>query len=138
MANQRPRVREDGICVEVPTANGQQAVFGYRFASDNSGPQIVVAGTCATAEVLVRRLTSIRTLPWVRGSLVLIRLDVLDGLLGDIGKVLPLGEIERVIVLPWIDLDAADKAPLRRAYRAVLQACSDLELVSRRDLETAD
>lgn len=132
MSNRIAQVQEACLYVEVLTAETDGSIFGHRFVSENAGPQLVVASTCATSEVIVKRLMKIPSLPWAKGSLVLIRLDALDGMLGDLGKVSPLGSIDRVIVLPGIDLTAADKAPLRRGYRALLRACVDLELISGR------
>jgi hypothetical protein len=55
----------------------------------------------------------------MRGNLILIRLDALDNLLGELSSLSPLGEIDQTIILPWTDEGAADDALIRRSYHMV-------------------
>lgn len=116
--------------VEVLTRDSVGETFGYRLAGAMPGPQVVVAGTCPTSDQVFDRLLSHPALRQVHGNLVLIQLDALDGMLGDQQMVSPLGEIDRVLVLPWSDEDTASDAIFRRNEEMVLRVCADLGMTA--------
>ncbi|MEL6102726.1 MAG: hypothetical protein AAFR68_15620, partial [Pseudomonadota bacterium] len=82
MATWKTLTESDAGYVEVLTTS-QGAVFGYRLKGASAGPQVVVAGVCPNAEQVFERLLLTPTLPWMRGTLIVIRLDALDDMLGD-------------------------------------------------------
>lgn len=55
--------------IEVLTSEINGQPFGYRVVGHDAGPQIVVAGICASAASVFDRLLSIPSLGWIRGSL---------------------------------------------------------------------
>lgn len=122
----------DSGFVEVLTSDKDGSVFGYRLVGAAPGPQLVVVGQWAAAETVFDRLMSIPTLPWMRGRLVLIRTDVLDGMLGDPSSLCPLGNIDRTLILPCANAGALGDADVLRAYHMVLRVCTDLGMISGR------
>ena len=118
--------------VEVLTSDKDGTPFGYRLVGARTGPQVVIAGTCPTSDVIFDRLMSLPTLPWMRGNLVLIRLDAMDGMLGDLTEISSLGEIDRTLVLPWGDKNCLNETAIRRSYHAVRRVCTDMGMISGR------
>ncbi len=118
--------------VEILTTERTGTDFAYRLVGASAGPQVAVAGVCPSAGRVFDRLLSIPSLPWMRGNLILIRLDALDNLLGELSSLSPLGEIDQTIILPWTDEGAADDALIRRSYHMVLRACADLGMITGR------
>ena len=124
------RLTDSGY-VQVLTTESTGTVYGYRFVGAKAGPQIVVAGHCDSAQEVFDRLIAIPTLRWMRGSMVFVRLDMLDDINADFTALLPLGHVDRTIVLPLAD--ATDKErTIRTAYHAVLRACAGLGMISGR------
>lgn len=118
--------------LEVLTTDWDGTIYGYRLTGAMAGPTLLVAGTCETAEMVFNRLMRIPTLPWMRGTLVLIRLDHLDDIAGDSCKLPTLGPIERTLVLPVIDGGPEVEVQIRRTYHRVLRACADLGMIAGR------
>ncbi len=115
--------------VEIMATEQTGTSFGYRLVGASAGPQIVVAGICPSAAQVFVRLLAIPSLPWMRGNLVLIRLDALDNLWGDLSLMSPLGEIDRTLILPWSDIEDTDAELIRRGYLMVLRACAELGMI---------
>lgn len=132
MATWKTLTESDAGYVEVLTTSNNGGVFGYRLKGASAGPQVVAAGVCPSAEQVFERLLRIPTLPWMRGALVLIRLDALDDMLGDLNGLAPLGPIDRTIILPWSSANRPSEAEVRRNYHLVLRACADLGMISGR------
>ncbi|AHD03046.1 hypothetical protein [Leisingera methylohalidivorans] len=120
--------------VEALTATADGAVVGYRLVGASSGPQVVVAGICPASEHVFDRLLAIPTLSWIRGILVLIRIEALDNLLSVLPSVLASGEIDRTLVLPFSDAEQADGRVIRRSCHRVLRAWASLGMISGRGL----
>ena len=118
--------------VDVLTTENNGRVFGYRLTGATAGPCIVVAGSCGSAMPVFERLLSIPTLPWMRGSLVLVQLDRLDDIPADLGAITPLGPIDRTIMLPWGYAKAPDDLSIRRNYHLVLRACAGMGMIAGR------
>ena len=119
-------------CVEVLTTERTGNRFGYRLVGASAGPQIVVAGTCSSAEKVFDRMLSIPTLPWMRGNLILVRLDALDDFVGEISALKPFGKIDRTLILPWTSDEETSDLFTRRSYHKVLRACADLGKIAGR------
>lgn len=132
MSNWKKLAQADFGYIEALTATAKGTVIGYRLVGASAGPQLVVAGICPSSEHVFDRLLSIPTLPWMRGSLVLIRTSALDNLLSDLPSVSVLGEIDRTMVLPFSDTEKADETIIRRSYHQVLRACASLGMISGR------
>ena len=118
--------------VEVLTTQVTGKPFGYRLQGGSSGPQLVVAGVCDMTDEVFDRIMRIPTLPWMRGSLVLIRLNALDDLFTDLARLNPLGTVDRTLVLPWPDDKVLNAFVLRRNYHLILRTCSDLGMIAGR------
>ncbi|MEL6418525.1 MAG: hypothetical protein AAFQ55_07860 [Pseudomonadota bacterium] len=131
MSTWKTLTESDAGYVEVLTTS-QGAVFGYRLKGASAGPQVVVAGVCPNAEQVFERLLLTPTLPWMRGTLIVIRLDALDDMLGDLHGLAPLGPIDRTIILPWSSANQSNETEVRRNYHIVLRACADLGMISGR------
>ncbi|MBY6057165.1 hypothetical protein [Leisingera daeponensis] len=132
MSNWKKLSEADFGYTEALTAAADGTVLGYRLVGASAGPQLVVAGICPSTEHVFDRLLSIPTLPWMRGSLVLIRAGALDNLLSDLSSVSVLGENDRTLVLPFTDTDRIDERTVRRSYHQVLRACASLGMISGR------
>lgn len=125
--------------VEVLTTERTGIPFGCRLVGAKTGPQVAAAGACPSAEVVFNRLLSIPTLPWLRGNLILLRLDVLDDIFAELSSLASLGEIDRTVMLPWVSSEEDDdQAVLRRSYQMVLRACADLGMISGRGVSRLD
>ncbi|WP_300062041.1 hypothetical protein [uncultured Roseobacter sp.] len=127
----------DARYVEVLTTRRCGAVFGYRLAGTAAGPRPVVAGLGNPAEQIFDRLLQIPTLPWIRGQLVLIRLDLLDNAPDDLDSVMAIGPVDRTLTLPWYGLEDPSDSELRRGCHHVLRACSRLGMISGRGVPRA-
>lgn len=132
MADFKNLTKADSGYVEVMTNEKTGMAFGYRLTGASAGPQLVVAGTCPSAEKVFDRLLAIPSLPWMRGNLVLIRLDALDNLLGDLSSLSPLGPVDRTLVLPLPDAKELDETLTLHSYHMVLRACAELGMISGR------
>lgn len=132
MVVREPIARAESGFVELFATENSGAVFAYRLVGAAAGPQLVVAGTCPSAATVFERLLSIPTLPWMRGSLVLVRLDALEDVASDVGGLEPLGPVDRTIVLTGAGVGAEDEALARRNYHAVLRACAELGMIAGR------
>jgi hypothetical protein len=117
--------------IQVLKTESTGTVYGYRLVGANAGPQIVVAGHCDSAQQVFDRLIAIPTLPWMRGSLVFVRLDMLDDINADFDVLAPLGKVDRTLVLPLAD-DTNKERVVRAAYHDVLRACTELGMISGR------
>lgn len=117
--------------IQVLTTESTGTVYGYRFVGAKAGPQIVVAGHCDSAQEVFDRLIAIPTLPWMRGSMVFVRLDMLDDINADFAALSPLGQVDRTIVLPLADSTDKERT-IRTAYHAVLRAFAGLGMISGR------
>ena len=117
--------------VEVLTRTSDACVFGYRIGGARPGPTVVVAGYAPVAPDIYDRLLKLPTLPWMRGTLVLVTLDTLDAALIEEELVGQIGPVERTIHLPYPD--RRDSEPeIRRGYWTVLKACARLGMISGR------
>lgn len=116
--------------IEIFTTGRTGTVFGYRLVGALPGPQLVVAGICPAAARVFDRLLSIPTLPWMRGNLVMVQLDALEDLVGDISSMVELGPVDRTIVLPGGTETGGGELLIRRNYHAVLRACADLGMIA--------
>lgn len=132
MTNWKTLSEADAGFVEILTNDRDGTPFGYRLRGNAAGPQLVVAGFCPMAMPIFDRLLSIPTLPWMRGTLVLVRLDILDECLQDLMRLDPLGPVDRTIILPWSHTDEPDTRTLLAQYHMVLRACADLGMISGR------
>ena len=118
--------------LEVLTTQAGGRVFGHRLVGASPGPQAVAAGTCSAAEEVFDRLLSIPTLRWMRGTLVLIRLDALDDPVGELSVLPPIGHVDRTLMLPWPDADTPEDLLVRRSYHMVLRLCAKLGMIAGR------
>ncbi|WP_415918839.1 hypothetical protein [Tateyamaria sp. SN6-1] len=122
---------------EVLTTQATGEVYGHRLRGAAPGPQLVVAGMCASAEIVFDRLLQIPTLPWMKGNLLLIQLNKLDNLQFDLATLPPLGIIDRTLVLPWDSSDETDVIAARRNYHLVLRTCAELGMIQGRGVASA-
>lgn len=113
--------------VNVLTTQSTGAIFGYRLQGAAAGPQLVVAGTCSNAVAAFDRILRIPTLPWMKGTLVLIQLDKLADIDADLSALPNLGAIDRTLILPWDQNGGA--LAVRRSCNQVLRACTDLGMI---------
>ena len=127
----------DAGFVEVLTTKSTGEVYGYRLTGAAPGPVLVAAGHCDAAEALFERIMRIPTLPWMRGTLVLIRLGRLDVHTRIADDLVELGPVDRTIVLPFADHGEASALELRRTYHNILRTCADLGMISARGVGRA-
>ena len=117
--------------IQVLTTDAEGAVLGYRFMGTRAGPHLVVAGHDAMAQEVFDRLIAIPTLPWMRGCITMVRLDLLGDIEADLAALSPFGAVDRTIALPLSD-GVSDELAIRRGYHSVLSACADLGMISGR------
>ena len=127
----RLRATEAGF-VEVLASTETGEPFGHRLIGSRAGPQIVAAGDCEMTDQVFDRLLSIPTLPWMRGNLILIRLNALHDIVENIEALRPVGKIDRTVLLPWSDGSASDARRVTRGYHTILRACTDLGMIAGR------
>lgn len=138
MSNQKIIAERDSGYLEVFTIRHTGTVFGYRLVGATQGPQLVVAGHCQASSDVFERLLKIPTLPWMRGNLVLIRLDALDDLVMDISSIAHIGTVDRTVILTDTDQDNSHEALQRRNYHMILRTCAQLGMISGRGVARAD
>ena len=122
----------DAGFVEVLASERTGAPFGYRLQGTKAGPQLVVAGVCPFAEDVFDRILRIPTLPWIRGTLVLLRLDALDNVSSDLQSLDPLGPVDRTLTLPIHNGEALEAFEVRRSYHQILRTCAELGMIAGR------
>ncbi|SPH23973.1 hypothetical protein DEA8626_03050 [Defluviimonas aquaemixtae] len=105
--------------------------FGYRIGGIRPGPTAVVAGHSPIAQDIYERLLDLPTLPWLRGSLVLITLDALDVASIDDELIDLIGPVDRTLHLPFPSREDHDEA-VRQGYWTVLKLCAQLGMISGR------
>lgn len=99
-----------------------------------TGPQLVVAASDPPAGNVFERLLAISTLPWIRGTLVLVRLDIIGHGLDNLDSIMSLGKVDRTIILPWGNNEQPDENLTQQSYRSVLLACSQLGMIKGRSV----
>ncbi len=122
----------DAGFVEVLTSRASGERIGYRLIGAKAGPQLVAAGVCEAAEHVFDRFLSIPTLPWMRGNLILLRLDVLHDVIDDLEELRPMGRIDQTVLLAWDDGEITSDTMVRRNYHMVLRACTNHGMISGR------
>lgn len=127
----RPSESDCGY-VEVLTTHNTGAVYGHRLVGAAAGPQVLIAGFCPSAEQVFERILSIPTLPWMRGTLLLVRLELLDDLPEDLSSYSGFGKVDHTVVLPWCESCELDETHIRRCYYMTLRTCADLGMISGR------
>lgn len=105
--------------------------FGYRIGGARPGPTAVVAGYAPIARDIYDRLLGLPSLPWLRGSLVLITLDALDLAVIDEELIDLIGPVDRTLHLPFPSR-AEREVAVQEGYWAVLKLCSQLGMISGR------
>jgi hypothetical protein len=65
--------------VEVLTTKTGSDVFGFRITGFYTGPSVLVAGHALIADQVYARLMQIPTLGWMRGTLTLVFLNMMEG-----------------------------------------------------------
>lgn len=111
--------------------------YGFRIGGTRPGPTVVVSGHSQIAGEIYERLLELPTLPWVRGSLVLITLDALDLSAIDEELIELIGPVDRTLHLPFPTSDDRDGA-VRRGYWSVLKFCARLGMISGRGVNLSN
>lgn len=114
--------------LQVLVTHASGKVFGHRVIGAKQGPQLVVTGHGRMASRVFERLLGIPTLPWLRGALVLIRLDSIEDADADLDQFADFGVIDRTLAL---EDGLVDQVKLRN-YRLVLGACTQLGMIDGR------
>ncbi|PPB80749.1 hypothetical protein LV82_01481 [Albidovulum inexpectatum] len=104
--------------------------FGYRFGGVRPGPVLVAMGSDDLVAHVAARLGRIPSLPWLRGTLCLLRADranarAIESTLAD-----SLGTVDRVVHLPFAD-DAGPRA-VREATWKILREAAVLGMIQGR------
>lgn len=108
--------------------------FGYKIGGARPGPTVVVAGYAPVAHDIYDRLLKLPTLPWLRGSLVLITLDALDVTIINEDLANQIGPVDRTLHLPFSANQDHDEAT-REGYWTVLKLCAQLRMISGRGVK---
>ncbi len=119
--------------VEALTSDKTGEVYGYRLKGRSPGPQVVVAGSFSSASEVYDRLLQIPSLPWMRGSIVLVDLERLEAVAAH-EKIDGIGAVDRTITLPWIDPEVEDDAVVRSVCQMILGICAELGMVTGRGI----
>lgn len=121
--------------VEVLSCRQGARPFGFRVGGVRPGPTVVVAGYAPDSAVIYDRLLDLPTLPWLRGTLVLMTLDALDHGDFDGDLMAQIGPVNRTLHLPFARRGDAVTA-IREGYRTVLQLCAQLGMISGRGVNS--
>ncbi|WP_286910886.1 hypothetical protein [Roseovarius sp.] len=135
MHDQSHGLRQSVGQIDPLTITSTNLVIGHRLTGASAGPQLVVAGVCPSADAVFDRILSIPTLPWMRGNLVLLRLDRLEDAAEMLHEIQHIGTIDRTIFLPWPDTEVPSKPLIRQSYHMVLRACTELGMIAGRGVK---
>lgn len=120
----RTRVSVRDLCVAA-----SHRPVGYQIVGGRAGPALLIVGQGGDVEVAFRRILALPNLPWLRGTLSLMRLAdkdmgldglMLDQLSGDLGK------IDGTLHVNGYSGDA------REVYWTILRFCSQYGMISGR------
>ncbi|WP_439153727.1 hypothetical protein [Yoonia sp.] len=114
---------------EVLTLPHWQGPVGYRLGGYRPGPTIAVTGHSPVADIVYDRLLRVPTLAWMRGTMILMHMDLTEG--HSLHQILGIergAQIDRVVVLPHLHT----KAALDLGYWHVLQVCTHLGMINGR------
>lgn len=117
-----PRTTPAAPFVEIVTANTSGRDVGHRLGGHRAGPTLLVATGPGLYNALHRRLSALPNLPWMRGSLLLVRLSNIHESLND-------EWIDDIVSLPQA---AADPASITQAYWTVLRKATVMGMIGGR------
>ncbi len=109
--------------------------LGYVIGGCKPGPDILVAGYRPVADKVFDRLLKIPSLPWLRGTLYLIRLEALadtapgSDIAGLSGK-----DFDKTIILPLSAALDGEVDLIAESYQRVLGMCAELGMIQGRGL----
>ncbi|NNE35404.1 MAG: hypothetical protein HKN13_09215 [Rhodothermales bacterium] len=66
----------------------------------------------------------------MRGTLVLINLDLLDDLKCDLSSIRRLGTIDGTLILPYIGVEDENETNVILSYHSVLRTCAELGMIA--------
>ena len=121
--------------IEVLTTDNGRHVLGYNIGGFYPGPKVLVAGHDPVASRVYERLVQLPTLGWMRGSLTLVCLNLMEreGLQAHFGTTIA-EHPDELVFLPY-HLDARHHAAAaRQGYWTVLRACAQLGMIEGRGL----
>ncbi|MEQ6249966.1 hypothetical protein ABMC89_13815 [Sulfitobacter sp. HNIBRBA3233] len=114
--------------VEILTCADSGDVAGGVLAGGLSGPDVLAVGEAAMVDAVLDRLSRLPTLPWMRGSLHLVYIDVFEreGFRPGVRN----GEFDEAILLPSCRTAAAEATDL--GYWTVLRLAQRLGMIAGR------
>ena len=114
---------------------GMASDLGYVIGGCKPGPDILVAGFRPVADKVFDRLLTIPSLPRLRGTLYLIRLEALADtapgadIAGLSGK-----DFDKTIILPLNAVSDSDVDLIAESYQRVFGMCAELGMIQGRGL----
>lgn len=109
--------------------------LGYIVGGHRPGPNALVAGYQPVADRVFDALLALPTLPWLRGTLYLVRIEALGGGLaaGD-AEALSDVQFDRTLILPLRAASPGSIDVTAECYRRVLGLCAELGMIQGRGL----
>jgi hypothetical protein len=118
--------------VEVLAGDKGKNKVGYRLSGGKPGPTVLVAGFGSVAGPVYSRLLDLPTLPWMRGTLILIDLGALDDLNPNHPLLQSFGVIDRMVHLPFAAATTENDDLQQQGYWMVLKICTEMGMISGR------
>ncbi len=109
--------------------------LGYIVGGHRPGPNALIAGYQPVADRVFDALLALPSLPWLRGTLYLVRLEALGGGLaaGD-AEALSDVRFDRTLILPLRAASPGGSDLTTACYRRVLGLCAELGMIQGRGL----
>lgn len=107
--------------MEVLTTTVAGHLIGYRLHGCYTGPTVVIAASEILLDPLASRFTALPTLPWMRGTLILVDIDAI----GD-GTWHPTHAIDATLALPVHSKSATAEMS---GFRSILRLCNRLGMI---------
>ena len=121
--------------VEILTSDKSAIVIGYRIGGSNTGPNIWVTGSKRITTPIYECLLRLPTLPWMRGTIYLMNLGVLDqNELSKPPECVTNETIDDFLFLPFDGPPENTDIAVRAGYRSILQLCTQLGMISGRGI----
>lgn len=124
---QTPRTFPTAPFADIVTAGATGRDIGLRLGGRRAGPTLLVATGPGLYNALNRRLSALPNLPWIRGSLLLVRLSAVQDSLDD-------EWIDDIVSLPQ---SATDPETIAQAYWTVLRKATALGMIDGRGVPVA-
>lgn len=119
--------------VEVLTCPSNGSLVGYSVQGSRPGPNILVSGHSPMAQKIFDMLMALPTLPWLRGSITLIFVEVFDqDVLPRANAHIPKDRLDELLFLPFCPDQDTEDCAVKEGYWSILRLCARLGMIDGR------